>query len=203
MSTENSNISDEELMLRLQGGAESALAPLMQKWEQPIKGFIFRLVGNTADSDDLAQEVFVRVFQKRATFRAGSRFSSWILKIAANQAKNRLRWWKRRPTLSLNEWLAQGEDTEDINSSRTAQFDQAEAEGRIEAVQIAIAKLSIDERTAIVLFEYEDKSMAEIGAILDCTPKAVENRLYRARKSLARLLLSEGKLKGSASTESS
>ena len=91
------NPSDEELMSRLQAGEDAALAPLMLRWEVPVKRFIFRLIGNTADAEDLAQEVFVRVYTKRASYRVGAKFSTWCFSIAANQAKNRLRWWRRRP----------------------------------------------------------------------------------------------------------
>ena len=188
MSIEPSEVSDEHLMQELQKGDDLALAGLMQRWEVPVKRFIYRLVGNSAEAEDLAQEVFVRVYTKRASYRTGARFSSWVLSIAANQAKNRLRWWKRRPTLSLNEWVDLGGDTEDAETSQARRTEKEEAALRIEAVQAAIAELSVPERTAIVLFEYENKSMAEMALILECTPKAVENRLYRARRNLAKVL---------------
>lgn len=104
MDIETDPPADEWLMTRLQGGNDAALAMLMLRWEIPVKRFIFRLVGSVAEAEDLAQEVFVRVFLKRQTYRVGSRFSSWVFAIAANQAKNRLRWWKRRPTVSLDAW---------------------------------------------------------------------------------------------------
>lgn len=176
--------SDEELMRRLQGGEEAALAPLMQRWELPVKRFIFRLVGSAAEADDLAQEVFVRVFTKRATFRAGAKFSAWCFSIAANQAKNRLRWWKRRPALSLEAWTEAGGDAPDGSRAGAAASETVVRRERIAAVQAAVAALPLDLRTALVLFEYEDQSMGEIAAALDCTPKAVENRLYRARQQL-------------------
>jgi RNA polymerase sigma-70 factor (ECF subfamily) len=176
--------SDEELMRRLQGGDEAALAPLMQRWEIPVKRFVFRLIGNAAEADDLAQEVFVRVFTKRASFRAGARFSTWCFAIAANQAKNRLRWWKRRPVLSLEAWTAAGGDAADGSRAGAAASDTAVRGERIAAVQRAVAALPLDLRTALVLFEYEDQSMGEIAAALGCTAKAVENRLYRARQQL-------------------
>jgi RNA polymerase sigma-70 factor (ECF subfamily) len=149
-------------------------------------------VGNAADAEDLAQEVFVRVFLKRHTYRAGARFSSWVFAIAANQAKNRLRWWKRRPTLSLNAWREAGGDMEDESTTTarlTAGDDQDE---RMAAVQKAVSDLPLDQRTAIILFEYEERSMAEIAGIVGCSAKAVENRLYRARQQLRRALEIKG-----------
>lgn len=173
-------------MIRLQAGDDAALAPLMQRWEAPVKRFVFRLIGNAAEADDLAQEVFVRVYQKRASYRRGAKFSTWCFAIAANQAKNRLRWWKRRPALSLEAWTDAGGEAADPAGVPAA--DEAVRRERIAAVQAAVAALPFDLRTALVLFEYEGQSMAEIAEALGCTPKAVENRLYRARQQLRQAL---------------
>jgi RNA polymerase sigma-70 factor (ECF subfamily) len=171
-------------MRRLQGGDDTALAPLMQHWETPVKRFIFRLMGNTADAEDLAQEVFVRIYTKRSSYRTGSKFSTWCFAIAANQAKNRLRWWRRRPALSLDAWTEAGGETADDSPAGAQASSQAVRNEQRQAVQHAVAALPVDLRTALVLFEYERQSVAEIAAVLDCTPKAVENRLYRARQRL-------------------
>ena len=188
MDIETDPPADEWLMTRLQGGDDAALAMLMQRWEIPVKRFIFRLVGSAAEAEDLAQDVFVRVFLKRQTYRVGSRFSSWVFAIAANQAKNRLRWWKRRPTVSLNAWVDAGGDVADETAASTGGGKGLDQADRRTAVRKAVADLPLDQRTAIVLFEYEEKSMAEIADIAGCSVKAVENRLYRARQQLRRAL---------------
>ena len=184
----DSDPGDEELMRRLQGGEDAALAQLMQRWEIPVKRFIFRIVGNTAEAEDLAQEVFVRVYSKRATYRAGAKFSTWCFSIATNQARNRLRWWRRRPAISLNAWTEAGGDTTDESRVGESASSNAVTHEQIAAVQAAVAALPLDLRTALVLFEYEDLSMAEIAAALDCSAKAVESRLYRARQQLKQVL---------------
>jgi RNA polymerase sigma factor (sigma-70 family) len=183
--------SDEDLMHRLCAGDDAALAALMARWEAPVKRFVFRLVGSAAEADDLAQETFVRVYTKRATYRDGARFSAWVFSIAANQAKNRLRWWKRRPALSLDAWHDAGGDTPDESAAGVDASTEAGRRERIAAVQAAVLALPLDLRTALVLFEYEGQAMAEIAAALGCTPKAVENRLYRARQELRRRLRAE------------
>ena len=177
-------------MGQLQAGDDAALAPLMQRWELPVKRFIFRLVGSTTEAEDLAQEVFFRIYTKRSTYRPGAKFSTWCFSIAANQAKNRLRWWKRRPTLSLSAWMDTGGDTEDQSAAGAQASDEAVRHERIATVRAAVAALPLDLRTALVLFEYEQQSMGEIAAALGCTPKAVENRLYRARQKLQQQLAS-------------
>lgn len=188
METEAGAPSDEELMAQLQAGNDAALAPLMQRWEVPLKRFIFRLVGSTAEAEDLAQEVFVRIYTKRSSYHAGAKFSTWCFSIAANQAKNRLRWWKRRPVLSLDAWMDSGGDAADHSATGAQASDKAVRRERIATVQAAVAALPLDLRTALVLFEYEQQSMGEIAAALGCTSKAVENRLYRARQKLQQQL---------------
>ncbi|MDI1319978.1 MAG: sigma-70 family RNA polymerase sigma factor [bacterium] len=180
--------SDEDLMRRLQGGEATALAALMSRWEGPVKRFIFRIVGNTAEAEDLAQEVFVRVYTKRDSYRAGAKFSTWCFSIAANQAKNRLRWWRRRPALSLNAWTEAGGETADESPAGAPASTEAVRHEQIAAVQTAVAELPLELRTALVLFEYEELSVADIAAALSCTAKAVENRLYRARQRLKQSL---------------
>ncbi|HET7536448.1 MAG TPA: sigma-70 family RNA polymerase sigma factor [Candidatus Didemnitutus sp.] len=182
------NPSDEEYMAHLQAGDDAALAPLMERWERPVKRFIFRLVGNAAEAEDLAQEVFVRIYTKRASYRVGAKFSTWCFAIAANQARNRLRWWRRRPVVSLNAWVEMGGEATDQSAAGMQASNRAVRDERVLAVQQAIAALPLEWRTALVLFEYEQQPVNEIAAVLGCTPKAVENRLYRARMKLKETL---------------
>jgi RNA polymerase sigma-70 factor (ECF subfamily) len=183
--------SDEELMSRLQAGEDAALAQLMQHWEVPVKRFLFRIVGSVTEAEDLAQDVFVRIYTKRATYRMGAKFSTWCFSIASNQAKNRLRWWRHRPTVSLGAWIESGGD--DVDETRTGESASRKAvrHEQVASVQAAVAKLPLELRTALVLFEYEERSTAEIAAALNCSAKAVENRLYRARRQLKQILQSD------------
>lgn len=180
--------SDEELMRRLQGGEEAALASLMERWEMPVKRFIFRLLGNVTEAEDLAQEVFCRIFTRRTHYRPGAKFSTWCYAIAANLAKNRLRWWQRHPVHSIDAWIEAGGEIADESRAGASAAQAALRQEQILAVQQAVAALPLDLRTALILFEYEEQTTAEIAEALDCTPKAVENRLYRARQLLRRSL---------------
>jgi RNA polymerase sigma-70 factor (ECF subfamily) len=183
-----SSPSDEELMSRLQDGDDSALGPLMQHWELSVRRFLFRIVGNAAEAEDLAQEVFVRVYTRRSTYRKGARFSTWCFSIATNQARNRLRWWRRRPTVSLGAWTDAGGDYADDSRAGEPGPTAVARREQIAAIQSAVASLPVDMRTALVLFEYEERSVAEIAAAQGCSAKAVENRLYRARLQLKQAL---------------
>jgi RNA polymerase sigma-70 factor (ECF subfamily) len=166
---------DTELMRRVQRGDEAALGLLMQRWERPVKSVIGRLVLNTSEASELAQETFVRVWQQRQRFNPSASFRPWIFAIAVNLARNRLRWWRRRPEVTLEEW------SEPLNEMGGNALERAE---QAAAVRHAIAALPPDMREAIVLSEYEQMSHAEIAAVVGTTAKAIENRLARARERL-------------------
>lgn len=172
---------DTELMRRVQHGDEAAFGVLLQRWERPVKSVIARLVMNSREADDLAQETFVRVWQQREKFRPEAAFRPWIFAIAVNLARNRLRWWRRRPNVSLEEW---SETTDEGGRRETGGAQNLERTERAAAVRDAIAALPADLRETLVLFEYENLSHAEIAAALGGTPKAAESRLYRAREKL-------------------
>ena len=180
-------VDDRALMARLQAGDEAALAPLMDRWELPTKAVIGRLVLNASEAEDLAQEAFVRVWQQRAKFRPDAEFRPWLFAIAINLARNRLRWWRRRPLVSLEDWEGEmtGERLEDKSAaSRAIGAPGLERAEQTAAVRDAIAALPADLREALVLFEYEQLSHAEIAEIVGATPKAVETRIYRAKEKL-------------------
>lgn len=177
---------DRADMIRLQTGQETALNDLMARHAAPVFRFLFRMVGNEDDANDLAQETFVRVFKSAKSFRASHRFSAWLFTIAANLARNHFRWRSRHPNLSLD---AENPETEQSLSSvlpadAPSPNEAALADERAAAVRQAVGDLPEDLRSAIVLCEWEERSVAEAAAILAATPKAVESRLYRARALL-------------------
>ena len=172
---------DQQLMLRLQSGEDAALNLIMTRWQVPLLRFIQRYVGNPEQALDLAQETFVRVYQNRDSFRPGGKFSSWLFTIASNLCHNYIRWEHRHPTTSL----ARDADAIDtLPSLDRILSDRAEQNEMARCVQASIQSLPHDLKTTVLLFEYEDLSYEEIAGVLDCSPKAVETRLYRARKIL-------------------
>lgn len=167
-------------MTRVQQGDEAAFGRLMARWELPVKAVIARLVFNTSEAEELAQETFVRLWQQRERFRDGAAFRPWVFAIAVNLARNRLRWWRRRPTVQLEAWT----ETASAGPGSDAGAAGLERGERAAAVRDAIAALPADLREAIVLFEYEQLSQQEIAVAVGATPKAVETRIYRAREKL-------------------
>jgi RNA polymerase sigma factor (sigma-70 family) len=184
------NNPDFACMVRLREGDDLALNELMERWQKPLHSFILRYVGNQRDSIELAEETFIRVYQHRSRFNFKSKFSTWLLTIAANLCRHHARWRKRHPTISLDDAASIGE-VSDKNLFVSAEGIPSALASRTELARLVkeeIEKLPHDLKTAVLLFAYDNLSYAEIGEILGCTPKAVETRLYRVRKLLAKRL---------------
>ena len=188
MSEENN--PDFACMVRLREGDDLALNELMERWRKPLHSFILRYVGNQRDAIELAEETFVRVYQHRSRFNFKSKFSTWLLTIATNLCRQHTRWRKRHPTISLDD-AASADEVSDKNLFVSAEGITSAQASRTELAKLVkeeIEKLPHDLKTAVLLFAYDNLSYAEIGEILGCTPKAVETRLYRVRKLLAKRL---------------
>jgi len=173
-------------MTRLADGHDASLDDLMERHGEKLFHYLIRCLQNEEDAADLAQETFVRVYQKRKRFKAGSKFSTWLYTIATNLARTRYRFRARHPEVSLDAETARsgGALSDVLSEDKPTPSERLQGEERAEAVRQALATLPEDLRTPLLLAEYEEKSQAEIAAILDCSPKAVEMRIYRARQQL-------------------
>ena len=191
-ATPSPDARDRADMERLAAGHDAALNDLMERHAAPVFHFLCRMVGNEDDANDLAQETFVRVFKSAKSFRAEQRFSTWLFTIAANLARNHFRWRTRHPNLSLDAETPETEQTlgNTLPANTASPKEAALAAERAAAVRTAVKNLPDDLREAIVLCEWEERSVAEAAAILETTPKAVESRLYRARGILRERLKS-------------
>jgi RNA polymerase sigma-70 factor (ECF subfamily) len=167
---------DRDAMALLASGEDLALNAIMERWRRRLTAYLYRFTGNEATALELAEETFVRIYQNRSKFRAGGQFSTWLFGIAANLGRNHLRWQRRHPTLPLD---AAGAAAMEGDPGKSA-----ESREREDAVRSAIAALPPDLREALVLAEYENLSHSEIAEIAECSVKAVERRLSRAREIL-------------------
>jgi len=172
--------SDSELVQRIQSGDDTAFDELMRRYKHPIINFVYRMLGNADDADDIAQEVFFRAYQNLETYRPEMKFSPWLFALARHAAIDHLRWRKRHPTESI-------ESTVEF-AAPASTTDEVAARELDEAIASALYKLPEDQRTAIVLAEYHNLSYAEIAGVMHCSEKSVESRLYRAKQSLRVLL---------------
>ncbi len=186
-------LSEEEraiaAMERLRNGDDLALNDIMEQWTNRVHAYLFRYLGNAEDARDLTQETFVAVYASRFRYRPSGTFSSWLFGIASNLARQRLRWRSRHPEVALE--MQENEDgVANYGGAVNAQTPASdiEAKERVRCVKSAIASLPYPLRELVLLSEYEEMPHAEIAKIAGCSVKAVETRLYRARKILAERL---------------
>lgn len=175
-----------QLMLRFQAGDEGAFDRLVEAYQAPVFSLLRRLLGPTASLEDLAQEVFLRLYRSRERYRPAGRLSTFLYRIAYNLALNFLRDERRRRAARL-EPGADGE-VADPRASRPGDAevgDRAVWAARIEA---ALAELPENQRLATVLQHYDGLDLEEIGSILGISAKAVKSLLHRARENLRQRL---------------
>jgi RNA polymerase sigma-70 factor (ECF subfamily) len=180
--------ADWDLVGRIKAGDDAAFDTLMQRHKRPILSFIFRMIGDASEAEDVAQVVFVRAFSaiRKPSFRhSTAAFSTWLFQVARNAALDSLRARKRRPVDFFSAWEDEGAALPAAGPSADTEVVAAET-GKL--IAAAMALLPEDQRAAIILAEYENRSYAEIAEVLKCSPKSVEARLYRARQFLRKRL---------------
>ncbi len=180
--------ADVLAMQRLQAGEDLALNEIMARWEQPLASYLLRQLGNREDALDLTMETFVRVYESRHRYSPAARFARWLFTIATNLARNHARWKERHPEIPLETDEEEGSPLDHLADAAPSAAQQMETKERAQAVRKAITDLPPDLRSAIVLFQYEGLSHAEIASIENSTAKAIESRLYRARQYLEQKL---------------
>lgn len=181
--------SDISAMLRLSSGDDLALNELMNKWKERLGAFLYRMTSDRETALDLTQETFVRLYISRHNYKPSAPFSTYLFHIASNLAKSHARWKRRHPSVPLDD--GEGQTVYEPEDPYPAPDKKAEFADRTREARAAIAALPDDLRQAILLFTIEGLSHAEIGKILDCSEKAAEVKIYRARKALKTSL--EGK----------
>lgn len=187
---EETEFSDEALILRFQDGNRGALEEIYNRYKNRILNFCIRFLGNRAEAEDITGEVFLALFEGKYKLNRNAKFSTWLFTIARNKSISRLR--KRKHTTSS--WQKSGNDKELIEIEAVAHDDLASEEmikkEEASAVQRAIQKLIPEQREAILLREYQQFSYAEIAEVLDCSLEKVKVLIFRAREFLRVELLS-------------
>ena len=177
-------------MLRLAQGHDQALNDLMGRHSEKLYHYLLRSLQDEADAGDLAQETFVKIYQNRAKFDLRQKFTTWLYAIASNLVRDRYRWRARHPQVSLDADNGQTESSlKDTLSAVESPPDQrVQTEERADAVRRAVDALPEELKQPLILAVYQDLHQLEIATILNCSVKAVEMRLYRARQQLRILL---------------
>lgn len=180
---------DVRLMLRVRDDDAAAFEELMRRYQNRLVSLLAHLVGRRDMAEDLAQDVFLRVYRARKRYVPGSKFSTWLFTIANNVASNQLRSLARRREINLapsspGETGANPLEATAMAASGlmpTRQLDKAELRT---VVQSAIDSLNDRQRMAVLLCKFEHLSYVEIGEIMDMSPQAIKSLLSRARGKL-------------------
>ena len=180
--------SDKELILRFQQGDELAYVELVNRYRNRLINFVFRFVGTKEESEDIVQDTFVKLYEKKDYYRPINEFSTWIFTIASNLAKTELRKRKRRKTSSLSDLGLENKDF-DVPVQDTTD-EETLGEFADSQIQDAIQSLQIHFRTALILRDIEELSYEEISKILDVPLGTIKSRINRARLQLQEKLKS-------------
>jgi len=186
-------VAERLLIARLKERDERAFNEIVRAHGDKVFSLVYRMIGNRAEAEDLAQEVFVTVFKTVDTFRGESKFSTWLLRIAANHCKNRIKYLSRRRT--------DGGGLDDIAEEKMSDVGRAPMQSHIDApdvlleaaeldriMQAAIGELDEEHRLLIVLRDVEELSYEEIGEVTALAEGTIKSRLHRARMTIKEYL---------------
>lgn len=182
-----SDMSDAEVMLLAGAGDDSAFDYLMEKFRRPIVSFMYRMTHNQAIAEELAQEVFLRVYRSRSSYQAEAKFSTWLYRIATNLAVNHARDTRSErtaQTVNLDEPDAETGTTPDVaDTTPTVEADILRNE-RMAAIRQHVMELPERQRMAVLMHKYQGLDYKEIGKVLKLSESATKSLLFRAYETL-------------------
>jgi len=187
------SVAERLLIARLKERDELAFGEVVHRYGDKVFSLVYRMIGNRAEAEDLAQDVFVTVFKTVDSFRGESKFSTWLLRIATNHCKNRMKYLSRRPSTSG--------DVDDADDAGASAPGRPPAHGHIDApdviveavelerlMQRAIDALDEDQKLLVVLRDVEELSYDEIGEVTGLAEGTIKSRLHRARMAIKEFL---------------
>ena len=193
MEDDRETLPDEELMLRLKDGEADCFKELVMRHQRSVINTAFRVTGNHQEAEEVAQEVFLRIYRAAPGYRPDAKFSTYLYRVTLNLSLNQVR--KARAVLSrffsgeqgFNEELVIGEVADRLPDTPLISLEKKEVK---KAVRKAIRSLPKRQRVAIILSQYEGLSYQEISELLHCSHKAVERLIHRGKIQLKEELAS-------------
>jgi RNA polymerase sigma-70 factor (ECF subfamily) len=178
--------SDVQLMLDVKAGDDASFDLLLQKYRTPLVNFLYRMVRDTATAEDLAQEVFLRVYRARKQYSPSAKFTTWLFRIATNLALNSMRDNRHRKMDVSIDATPLDEDVAPMQlPAPEMRIDEHMIErDRADFIRSAISALPEKQRVAVLLHKYEEMDYGEIARILDCSESALKSLLFRAYETL-------------------
>ena len=184
---EPGSLSDADIMLRVKTGDQSAFEYLVQKYRRPMVSFMYRMSHNAAAAEDLAQEVFLRVYRSRSGYEASAKFTTWLYRIATNLAVNYTRDTRHeRPEaqVSLDEPDEETGTTMDV-PDRTPTVEQAIVRReRLAAIRAKVQALPERQKMAVIMHKYQQMDYKQIAEVLKLSESATKSLLFRAYETL-------------------
>jgi RNA polymerase sigma-70 factor (ECF subfamily) len=174
-------------MLQVKAGDDSAFEYLVQKYRRPMVNFMFRMAHNNAAAEDLAQEVFLRVYRSRESYEASAKFTTWLYRIATNLAVNHARDTRHeRPenTVSLDEPDEENGHTLDLPDRTPSAEEAIVRRERVAAIRQRVQALPERQRIAVVMHKYQQMEYRQIADVLKLSESATKSLLFRAYETL-------------------
>jgi RNA polymerase sigma-70 factor (ECF subfamily) len=178
---------DAALMLRVKQGDGAAFAGLVDKYKRPVLNLVYRMLHDATEAEDVAQNVFVRVFRSAPRYEVSAKFSTWLFTIARNLALNELRRRSRHPSESMDATRPEQDDQpmQQFEDKKTFLPPESLLQGELEQkIEQALAQLPENQRTAILLCRQNELSYEEIAKVLGCSVSATKSLIHRGRETL-------------------
>jgi RNA polymerase sigma-70 factor (ECF subfamily) len=180
--------TDVQLMLDVKAGDEQSFELLLRKYRTPLVNFLYRMVRDTAVAEDLAQEVFLRVYRARQEYAPSAKFTTWMFRIATNLALNSVRDNRhRKMEISMDQSVDAADDEQrplEVPDRAPSVEQELVARCRAELIMKAIHSLPEKQRAAVLLHKYQELDYDEIARVLECSESALKSLLFRAYESL-------------------
>lgn len=174
---------DAELMLLVRDGDEACFTQLLERHRNAVIHFLYRMVLNQAVAEELAQEVFLRVYRFRSNYEPAAKFTTWLFRIATHLGLNWIRDGRHEKGQESLDERADGAGRQVHDRSRTVEQELVYRE-KLREVRQAIRNLPSKQRAAVMMHKYEELGYAEIADVLRCSESAVKSLLFRAYESL-------------------
>lgn len=175
---------DAELMLRVREGDTESFTLLLERHRNPVIHFLYRMVQNQSVAEELAQEVFLRVYRSRANYEPTAKFTTWLFRIASHLALNWIR--DRRNERGQESLDAETPDgmARQVSDRKISAEQAMVRESRFEEIRRAIQSLPEKQRAAVLMHKYEEMEYSQIASVLECSESAVKSLLFRAYETL-------------------
>jgi RNA polymerase sigma-70 factor (ECF subfamily) len=175
---------DTELMIRVKEGDGASFGVLLEKHRSSVVHFLYRMVQNHAVAEELAQEVFLRVYRSRSTYEPTAKFTTWLFRIATHLELNAIRDGKNERMQERLDDDTRGKPARQVSDRRPSVEQSMVYQAKLDEIRRAIAALPEKQRAAVLMHKYEEMEYSQIAKVLSCSESAVKSLLFRAYETL-------------------